>query len=48
VSPNTYALDATRAISRPDVDLCRRLTDSLPAPLTKTLLLTIGADTTVR
>ena len=35
-------------LSRPVVGLCRRLAESLPEPLTKTLLLTIGADTTVR
>src|SRR5690242_7680851 len=31
-------------LSRPVVDLCRRLAESLPAPLTKTLLLTTGAE----
>ena len=31
-------------LSRPVVDLCRRLADSLPEPLTKTLLLTTGAE----
>jgi 2,2-dialkylglycine decarboxylase (pyruvate) len=31
-------------LSRPVVELCRRLADSLPAPLSKTLLLTTGAE----
>ncbi|ONK11916.1 aspartate aminotransferase family protein [Streptomyces sp. MP131-18] len=31
-------------LSRPVVDLCRRLAESLPAPLEKTLLLTTGAE----
>ena len=31
-------------LSRPVVDLCRRLAESLPAPLSKTLLLTTGAE----
>ncbi|MEU6826097.1 aspartate aminotransferase family protein [Streptomyces atriruber] len=31
-------------LSRPVVDLARRLADTLPAPLTKTLLLTTGAE----
>ena len=31
-------------LSRPVVELCRRLAESLPAPLSKTLLLTTGAE----
>ena len=31
-------------LSRPVVDLCRRLAESLPAPLAKTMLLTTGAE----
>src|SRR4029453_19347102 len=40
----TLAILFSGMLSRPVVDLCRRLAESLPAPLSKTMLLTTGAE----